>query len=134
VRREKSQTGTDASGWAVNAALWLLWVAPFALAVHAAEGDGATWARSALDHAQSATSDIEDPFHRAQSLAEIAETRATLGDRQVAMSLLQLAAESADQIDNPALSAALAMEKKRRRKSAERLAKPLPKRLIRFEE
>jgi tetratricopeptide (TPR) repeat protein len=88
----------------VNAALWLLWVAPFALAAHAAEGDGATWARSALDQALAASTDIHDPFHRAQSLAEIAETRAALGEHAVAMSLLQLAAESADQIDNPALS------------------------------
>src|SRR5688500_17449895 len=82
IRRvgEKSQTGTNASGCAVNAALWLLWVAPFALAAHAAEGDGATWARSALDQALNASSDIQDPFHRAQSLAEIAETRAALGE------------------------------------------------------
>lgn len=88
----------------MNAALWLLWVAPFALAAQAAEGDGATWARSALERAQSASADIHDPFHRAQSLAEIAETRAALGERMAAMSLLQLAAESADQIDNPALA------------------------------
>jgi tetratricopeptide (TPR) repeat protein len=52
----------------------------------------------------SASSDIHDPFHRVQSLAEIAETRAALGENAVAMSLLQLAAESADQIDTPALA------------------------------
>lgn len=88
----------------MNAALWLLWVAPFALAAQAAEGDGATWATSALDQAVTASTDIRDPFHRAQSLAEIAETRAVLGQFPAAMSLLQLAAESADQIDNPALA------------------------------
>src|SRR5688572_19452420 len=103
-RRGEKPNGDYASGWAVNAALWLLWVAPFALVASAAEGDGATWAQTALDRALSASSDIHDPFHRAQSLAEIAETRAALGQRTVAMSLLQLAAESADQIDNPALA------------------------------
>lgn len=88
----------------MNAALWLLWVAPFALAAPVAEGDGAIWARSALEQALTASADIHDPFHRAQSLAEIAEVRALLGEPEAAMSLLQRAAESADQIDNPSLA------------------------------
>jgi tetratricopeptide (TPR) repeat protein len=90
--------------WGVNTALWLwIWVAPLTAAAHAAEGEGARWAQGALEHAITASADIDDPFHRAQSLAEIADAQAGLGHGPEALTLLQRAAELAGKIDNDAL-------------------------------
>ena len=88
----------------MSTALWLLWVASVTTAAQAAEGDGAQWARSALAQAVVASTDIQDSFHRAQSLAEIAETHAALGNSAEALPLLQLAADSAGTIDSAALA------------------------------
>jgi tetratricopeptide (TPR) repeat protein len=88
----------------VSTALWLLWVASVTTAAQAAEGDGAQWARSALAQAVVASSDIQDAFHHAQSLAEIAETHAALGNNAAALPLLQLAVDSAGKIESEALA------------------------------
>jgi hypothetical protein len=89
----------------VNTALWLLtWVAPLTAAAYAAEGEGARWAQGALDRAVTAASHIEDPFHRAQSLAEVADAHAGLGHGPEALALLQRANETAGKIDNDALA------------------------------
>ena len=88
----------------MNAALWLLWVAPLTAAAQAAVGDGAAWARDAAVQALSASAGIQDPFRRAQSLAEIAEIETSLDGAAVAVSILQRAAESAGKIDNASLA------------------------------
>jgi hypothetical protein len=88
----------------VNAALWLCWVASVTTAAQAADGDGAQWARSAVAQAITASSDVQDSFHRAQSLAEIAETQAGIGESAAAFPLLQLAAESIGNIDSDPLA------------------------------
>jgi hypothetical protein len=88
----------------VNAALWLFWVASVTSAAQAAEGDGAQWARNAVAQAVAASSDVQDSFHRAQSLAEIAEIQAGIGETAAAPPLLQLAAESIGNIDSDPLA------------------------------
>ncbi len=92
----------------MNAALWLLWFAPVSAAAQmqaaAGVGESALWAREALTQALSASAAIEDPFHRAQSLAEIAEVESGLDGAAVAVSILQSASESARKIDNPSLA------------------------------
>jgi tetratricopeptide (TPR) repeat protein len=88
----------------VNAALWLFWVASVTTAAQAAEGDGAQWARSAVAQAVAASSDVQDSFHRVQSLAQIAETQAAIGESAAALPLLQLAAESVGNIDSGPLA------------------------------
>jgi len=88
----------------VNAALWLLWIAPVAAAAPTQVGDSALWAREALNRALSASAAIEDPFHRAQSLAEIAEVESGLAGAAAAVSILQSASDSASKIDNGSLA------------------------------
>jgi tetratricopeptide (TPR) repeat protein len=88
----------------VNAALWLLWVAPLTAAAPVAGGDGSAWARDAAAQALSASVSIEDPFRRAQSLAEVAEIESSLHGAVAAVSILQRASDSAGKIDNPSLA------------------------------
>lgn len=86
----------------MNAALWLLWILPllFAAQTQAAARESGPWAREAVMRAVSASAAIEDPFRRAQSLAEIAEIESNLTDTAAAVTILQSASESASKIDN----------------------------------
>jgi hypothetical protein len=64
-----------------------------------------TWAHDALSRALAASQDIEDPFRRAQALAEIAEACAAAGDPARARASLQQAESEAGRIDEEALRA-----------------------------
>lgn len=63
------------------------------------------WARDALRGALAAAHDIEDPFHRAQVLAEIAEAEVAAGDPTSARAHLQQAEADAGRIEADALRA-----------------------------
>ncbi len=92
-------------GGCVNAALWLLWVAPLTAAAQAADGEGTTWAHDALAQAVVASSGIEDDFRLAQTLAEIAEIQVGVENGTAALPILQKAADSASKVDNESLAA-----------------------------
>jgi len=63
----------------------------------------ASWAQDALGRALAASDDITDPFHHAQTLAEIAEAQATAGDAEGARALLAKAVEVAQGVNEDAL-------------------------------
>lgn len=63
------------------------------------------WARDALTRALAASQDIEDPFHRAQALAEIAEASVAAGDVDLAHLNLQQADVEAGHVSEEALRA-----------------------------
>jgi tetratricopeptide (TPR) repeat protein len=89
----------------VNAALWLMmWVAQLAAAAQAADGEGARWAQAAVAEAVAASVSIQDPFHAAQSFAQIAEAQVGLGDEAATLALLQTASDAAGNIDKGALA------------------------------
>jgi hypothetical protein len=73
----------------------------------AAQAPDATevWAREALVRALAASREIEDPFHRAQTLAEIAEAGASSGDTAMALATLQQADIDATRVEEGALRA-----------------------------
>ena len=75
----------------------------------AAPGEGmqappGSWARDALTRALAASEDIADPFHHAQTLAEIAEAEAIAGDPDGARTLLARAVDVAQKVDEDALA------------------------------
>ena len=63
------------------------------------------WARDALTRALAASRDIDDPFHRAQALAEIAEAAVAAGDLELARAQLQQAEAEAGRVDAEPLRA-----------------------------
>lgn len=77
-------------------------------ATGAAPGEGgqastALWAQDALTRALAASEDIADPFHGAQTLAEIAEAQTAAGEVEAARAVLRRAVTVADGVDEEAL-------------------------------
>src|SRR5688500_11945631 len=61
------------------------------------------WARGALAQAQAASAALEDPYRKAQALAEIADAEVTLGDAPAARETLRQALAVAGSIEVEAL-------------------------------
>jgi tetratricopeptide (TPR) repeat protein len=101
------QTGLlTVRGVAVLAALVLMLLAgQGATAVQTQGGATDLWARDALTRALASSNEIGDPFHLAQTLAEIAEADASAGDMDLARANLKLAATAAERIDGEPLKA-----------------------------
>jgi tetratricopeptide (TPR) repeat protein len=88
---------------AVFAALFLLLLAVPSGATQAQGGATDAWTHDALTRALAAASEIADPFHRVQALAEIAEAEVAAGDLAVARANLEQAESAASQIEGGAL-------------------------------
>lgn len=99
----------------MNAALRLLLigVASLTAAVQTVAGEGGDllapgstphWAQQALDEALAASREIPDSFHRAQSLAEIADACVATGQNDLALSLLHDASALTGKIDSSAIA------------------------------